>query len=258
VIDTHCHIDHAAFDADRNDVLARATAAGVTGVLVPAVRPATWSALRELAARQPIMRIALGVHPQVVPDLAPDEVGPDFVDQLARAIEDSGAVAVGETGLDGGTDMRKRQELLFRAHIRAARAVKKPLIIHVLRAHDAAPRILRDERAFEVGGVMHSYSGGEHLVPVYRAMNMRFSFAGPVTYANARKPIAAARSIPDELLLAETDAPDQAPAIHRGKRSEPAYVAAIIEALAQIRGVSPQQMAELTTENARRLFPEFG
>ncbi len=258
VIDTHCHLDIAAFDADRDAVLARAAAAGVTGVLVPAIRPATWNALVALARTRPLLRIALGIHPQIVPELTPDEVPANFADVLARAIEDSGAVAVGECGLDGGTGDQPRQEELLRAHIRAARATKRPLVLHVLRAHDAAPRILREERADEVGGVMHSYSGGAHLVPVYRALNLCFSFAGPVTYANARKPVEAARAVPAELLLAETDAPDQAPAPYRGGRSEPAYVAAVIEGLAAARGASAREIADLTTANARRLFGAFG
>jgi TatD DNase family protein len=181
-------------------------------------------------------------------------VPPDFAEVVARAVEECGAVAVGECGLDGGIADMARQEELFRAHIRAARAVKKPLVIHVLRAHDAAPRILREERADEVGGVMHSYSGGEHLVPIYRDLNLCFSFAGPVTYPNARKPVAAARAIPAELLLAETDAPDQAPAAHRGGRSEPAYVADVIAGLAAARGQAARQIAEATATNARRLF----
>jgi TatD DNase family protein len=258
MIDTHCHLDIAAFDADRDEVLARAAAAGVRGVLVPAIRPSTWDVVQQLARRSALIRIALGIHPQVVPDLTADEVPEDFAEVLARAIEDSGAVAVGECGLDGGTAEPERQEQLLRAHVRAARAVKKPLVIHVLRAHDTAPRILREERAYEVGGVMHSYSGGEHLISVYRDLGMCFSFAGPVTYPNARKPVAAARAIPDALLLAETDAPDQAPAAHRGGRSEPAFVAAVIEGLAAARGVSARQIADLTSENARRLFGEFG
>jgi TatD DNase family protein len=258
VIDTHCHLDIGSFDGDRDAVLARAVAAGVRGVLVPAIRPATWEQLRTLAARHAMIRIAVGIHPEVVPDLGSEETPADFAEVLARTIEDSGAVAVGECGLDGGTGEHARQEELLRAHVRAARAVKKPLVLHVLRAHDTAPRILREERAHEVGGVMHSYSGGEHLVSVYRDLGMHFSFAGPVTYPNARKPIAAARAIPDSLLLAETDAPDQAPASHRGSRSEPAFVAAVIEGLAAARGVTPRQIADLTTENARRLFGDFG
>ena len=258
VIDTHCHLDIAAFDADRDAVLARAATAGVTGILVPAIRPATWSALLALATGQPMLRVALGIHPQIVPALSPDEVPADFADVLARAVEDSGAAAVGECGLDGGTGDHERQEALLRAHVRAARATKRPLVLHVLRAHDVAPRILREERADEVGGVMHSYSGGEHMVPIYSGLGMCFSFAGPVTYPNARKPVAAARAVPAALLLAETDAPDQAPAAHRGGRCEPAHVAAVIEGLAAARGVPAREIADLTATNARRLFGAFG
>jgi TatD DNase family protein len=126
------------------------------------------------------------------------------------------------------------------------------VVIHVLRAHDAAPRIVREEGP--VQGVLHSYSGGAALVPVYRDLGLAFSFAGPVSYANARRPIAAARAVPEALLLAETDAPDQAPEGHRGGRCEPAFVAAVIAALAAARGTTVAAMAALTTANARRLF----
>ena len=258
MIDTHCHLDLAAFDRDRDEAVARAAAAGVTGILVPGVRPWTWPALGELAARHRLVRVAIGVHPQVVPELDRGEVSGDLTEQLLPAIEASGAIAVGECGLDGATPHRDYQEELFRAHIRAARIVGKPLVIHVLRAHDIAAKILKEERAHEVGGVMHSYSGGEHLIPIYRALNLCFSFAGPVTYPNARKPVAALRAVPAELLLAETDAPDQAPARHRGSRSEPAYVADVIAGMALLRGVSPREIADLTTANARRLFGDFG
>jgi TatD DNase family protein len=259
MIDTHCHLDLEVFDSDRAEVLARARAAGVRGILVPAIRPRTWGPLLELARTHHDLRIALGIHPQIVPDLDEAELPDDLADAIARAVVDAGrpVVAIGECGLDGATGEHERQEAIFRAHIRAARAVKKPLVIHVLRAHDAAPRILREERAAEVGGVLHSYSGGEQLVGVYRDLGMAFSFAGPVTYDNARQPIAAAHAIPDGLLLAETDAPDQAPAAHRGGRSEPAFVADVIAALAAARGVSTEEMALLTTANAEWLFGNF-
>ncbi len=248
MIDSHCHLDTAAFDGDRDAMFARARAAGVTGMLVPAIRPATWERVRALAGND--VRIGLGIHPQIVPELAPGEILD--ADALAAAAE--GAAAVGECGLDGGTANMELQERLFRAHIRAARAARKPLVIHVLRAHDAAPRILREERAHEVGGVMHSYSGGAALVPVYRDLGLAFSFAGPVTYAGARKPLEAARAVPAELLLAETDAPDQAPASRRGGRSEPAYVAEVIAGLAAARGQTVEHVAAITTANARRFY----
>jgi TatD DNase family protein len=248
LIDSHCHLDVAAFDRDREDVLARAAA--LTGILVPAIRPSTWAALR--AITHPLVRIALGIHPQVVPELTADEA--ITAESLAEAATAAGAVAIGETGLDGGTGDRERQEELLRLHVRAARLAKLPLVVHVLRAHDAAPRILREERAPEVGGVMHSYSGGADLVAVYRDLGFAFSFAGPVTYPNARRPLEAVRAIPDELLLVETDAPDQAPASHRGQRSEPAFLPEIIAAIATARGDDPARIAALTTANARRVF----
>jgi TatD DNase family protein len=164
-------------------------------------------------------------------------------------------VAIGECGLDGATGAHALQEQIFRAHVRAARATGKPLVIHVLRAHDAAPRILREEGP--APGVLHSYSGGADLVSVYRDLGLAFSFAGPVTYPGARRPVAAARAVPDALLLAETDAPDQAPAAHRGGRSEPAYVADVIAGLAAARGASAADIAALTTANARRVFASW-
>jgi TatD DNase family protein len=254
VIDTHCHLDVEAFDPDRDEMLARARAAGVTGVLVPAIRPRTWSALAALARQHAHMgmRCAIGIHPQVVPALTPPELGSDLAEQLARAIVDSGAVAVGECGLDGGTPDPERQELIFRAHLRAARTLALPVVIHVLRAHDVAPRIVREEGP--VRGVLHSYSGGAELVPIYRDLGLAFSFAGPVSYANARKPVEAARAVPAELLLVETDAPDQAPEGHRGGRSEPAFLPAVIAGLARARDAEPAELVAITTANARRLF----
>lgn len=254
VIDTHCHLDTPAFDADRNAVLARAAAAGVRGVLVPAIRPRTWPALVELAARthDAGVRCALGIHPQIVPALDADELAGDLELRLADAIARAHAVAVGECGLDGGTGSLDVQERLFRAHIRVARALRLPLVIHVLRAHDAAPRILREEGP--VDGVLHSYAGGAELVPTYRALGLAFSFAGPISYANARRPIEAARAIPPELLLVETDAPDQAPEGHRGGRSEPGFLPAVVAGLAAARGASVEETAALTAANAQRIF----
>jgi TatD DNase family protein len=252
MIDTHCHLDLAAFDRDRDEVVARAAAAGVVGMIVPAVRPRTWDSVRALARRHASagVRCALGIHPQVVPELDDAEWTGDLTARLVVAAAE--ACAIGECGLDGGAGAHERQEEIFRAHLRAARATDRPVIIHVLRAHDAAPRILREEGP--VRGVLHSYSGGAALVPVYRDLGLAFSFAGPVTYGNARRPIAAARAVPDVLLLAETDAPDQAPAAHRGGRCEPAFVAEVIAGLAAARGATVEAIAELTSANARRLF----
>ena len=258
MIDTHCHLDMPEFDGDRPATLARAAAAGVETILVPAVRPRTFSALTALARAPhdtPRIVLAIGVHPQVAGDLSADEraiaADPDRLAELART---AGAVAIGECGLDGASADLAEQERILRAHVRAARAAALPLVLHVFRAHGLAPRILAEEKAAEVGGVLHSYSGGEDLVPRYRDLGLHFSFAGPVSYQNARRPLAAARAVPAELLLAETDAPDQAPEPFRGRRSEPAFVAEVIAGLAAARGASTDEIATLTARNARRLF----
>jgi TatD DNase family protein len=245
MIDTHCHLDVAAFDRDRDEALARAVAAGVRGILVPAIR------VRPHAIAHPLVRVAVGVHPQIAPELDAAERALD-PEQLAALA--GRAVAIGECGLDGGTGERELQERLFRVQIRAARIAKLPLVVHVLRAHDAAPAIMKTERAHEVGGVLHSYSGGAELVATYAALGFAFSFAGPITYPNARRPVEAARAVPGELLLAETDAPDQAPASHRGQRSEPAFVADVIAGLASARGADVSEIAALTETNAQRIF----
>jgi TatD DNase family protein len=253
LIDSHCHLDLPAFDADRAEVVARARAAGVTGILVPAIRPATWDALIGLAAAHDL-DVALGVHPQIVPELDDAEraLAVD-ADALAAAIAaHPGIAAVGECGLDGGTAEPALQERILRAHLRAARALDLPVVLHVLRAHDAAPRILREEGP--VTGVMHSYSGGADLVGVYAGLGLAFSLAGPVTYPNARRPIEAARAIPADLLLAETDAPDQAPAPWRGGRCEPAMVTEVVAGLAAARGEPVDAIAKITADNTRRIL----
>jgi TatD DNase family protein len=261
MIDSHCHLDDAAFDDDREEMLARAVAAGVSGMLIPAIRPRTWAALAALPARYPIapLAIALGVHPQIVPELDADEraLAADATALTAAiaAARTPATIAVGECGLDGATADRETQETIFRAHVRAARELKLPLVVHVLRVHDVAPRILREERAADVGGVMHSYSGPAELVPIYRDLGFAISFAGAVTRANARRPILAAQAVPDDLLLVETDAPDQAPgADGPRRRSEPTDVALVIAALARIRGQSVDDVAARTAANARRVF----
>jgi TatD DNase family protein len=230
MIDTHAHLDVAAFDADRDEVLARAWAAGVEAIVVPAIRPPArrWA--------DPRVKIAVGVHPQIVPS---------FTGEVELDLD--GAIAVGECGLDGATGDKERQEQIFRRQIAIAREARLPLLVHVLHAHDLAPRILREERT--LGGIMHSYSGSAALVEIYRDLGFAFSFAGAICRPNARRPVEAARRVPAELLLAETDAPDQSPV--PGTRCEPAHVALVIDALGKARG---EDVRALTTANARRIL----
>ena len=207
MIDTHCHLDHPRFDPDRAEVLARARAAGVERIVVPGVYPSTWEALRDSAQAEPLLAFALGIHPQVLPalDAAQDDAHLEAPDaQLARG----GAVAVGECGLDGGSVTAgapmERQVAVLRAHLRLARKHRLPAMVHCLRAHPELRQLLEEEGLPEAGLVIHSYSGGPELVKIFAPLGCHFGLCGPVTYENARKPLAAAKLIPPERLLLET------------------------------------------------------
>jgi TatD DNase family protein len=260
VIDTHCHLDRPEFDADRDAVLARARAAGVTELVVPAIGPDGWDRLAAFAKATPGVHFGLGIHPQLLPELDPREDDRRLVD-LDAALSRGGAVAVGECGLDGPSAepgagpfpaALDRQLAVLRGHLALARSHRLPVLLHCLRAHPQLLALLQAE-PLPRGGVLHSYSGGVDLVRPYAALGMSFSFAGPLTYERARKPLEAARAVPRDRLLLETDAPDQTPRPHRG-RNEPAYLAEIVAALAAALDVSVAEVDALTTENARRLL----
>lgn len=264
MIDTHCHLDSERFDADRPVVLARAWAAGVEAIVVPAVGPLpgarSWEALLELPASDPRLHVALGIHPQLLPEL-PGQHDAAHLATLDQLLARGTAVAVGECGLDGPTAQAEpasapmeRQLAVLRGHFELARRHHLPLLVHCLRAQPALVALLEEEPPLERPIVLHSYSGGADLVRFYARKGCYFSLAGPVTFAEARRPLEIARAIPLERLLVETDAPDQAPHPFRGQRCEPAYLPTIVAAIARARGMAEPDVAAAVTENARRLF----
>jgi TatD DNase family protein len=258
MIDTHCHLDAARFDPDREEVLARAWAAGLEGIVIPAVGPEDWEALLALPREEPRLQVGLGIHPQLLPHLPPEE-DEAHLERLDALLARGGAIAVGECGLDGPSAVGaplERQVAVLRGHLALARGHGLPVLMHCHRAHPALVELFKQEPLPEAGVLMHSYSGGVDLARFYLQKGCHFSFAGPVTWAEARKPLDALRAIPPERLMAETDAPDQAPAPHRGQRSEPGYLPRILEGMARVRGEPVEELARRTTENARRLFRE--
>jgi TatD DNase family protein len=255
MIDTHCHLDLREFDGDRAEALGRARAVGVTDIIVPAIGPDGWEALAAFSRATPGVHFGLGIHPQLLPELGPERDG-EHLARLEAALAHGGPVAVGECGLDlpsaGAGAPMERQVAVLRAHLRLARRFGLPVMLHCLRAHEALLALLAEE-PLAAGGVLHSYSGSAEQVAAYARHSLHFSFAGPVTYERARKPLAAARAVPRERLLLESDAPDQTPRPHRG-RNEPAFLPAIAAAVASALGVAVEQLGAMTTANAKALF----
>jgi TatD DNase family protein len=255
VIDTHCHLDGSAFDADRAAVLARARAAGVSDLVVPAVGPGRWERLLALARATPGVHAGLGIHPQLLPSLDP-RADDRMLADLDLLLSRGGAVAVGECGLDGGSVAEgapmERQAAVLAGHLRLAAKHRLPVSLHALRALDPLLALLERE-GLPWGGVLHSYSGSAEQVAPFARLGLCFAFAGPVTYERARKPLLAARAVPGDRLLLETDAPDQTPRPHRG-RCEPAYLGEVLAAVAAALGRPGGEVEALTDANARRLF----
>jgi TatD DNase family protein len=256
VIDTHCHLDAERFDADRDAVLERAWAAGLEGLVVPGVAPETWDALLRWPAKDARVQVALGIHPQALPELPATEDAAHLA-QLDALLSRGVACAVGECGLDGPSADRapmERQIAVLEAHLRLACTKDLPVLLHCYKAHDVMLPLLQRVELPRRGVVLHSYSGGAGQVAAYARLGCWFSFAGPVTWEKARKPVEALRAVPRGQLLLETDAPDQAPVPHRGGRCEPAHLSAVLEAAARGLGMQASELAALTSANAKAVF----
>ncbi|MCS6899891.1 MAG: TatD family hydrolase [Myxococcales bacterium] len=252
LIDTHCHLDEANCPGGPDTVLERARAVGVGAFLTIGVG-SDLSPAREavaLARRRSDVRAAVGLHPHDA-----RKATPVLREDLARLAACPEVVAVGEIGLDYHYDHspRKTQQEVFRYFLGLARTLKKPAVIHTRKAPQDTLEILRDERAQEVGGIIHCFS--EDLSFARQALDLSFflSFSGIVTFKNARAIQEVAAWAPADRILVETDAPYLAPVPHRGKRCEPAYVVHTARFIAQLRGVSLETIAEQTTRNARQL-----
>ena len=251
LFDTHVHLDSAPLD---ERAFAPAREAGVVSAVAVGVSPAGWSRTIEVARAAGVSH-ALGIHPQVVPELD-DRTLDDALARLPSLLRESGAVAIGECGLDVPSGDLERQKRVFLAHLEIARSLHLPISLHVWKAHGPAVALLRDFGALPGGGVAHSYSGSAELVRDYLARGLCISFAGGITRSNAKRPKLAARAVPIDRLVIETDAPFQpagADARDR-KHGEPRDLGLILEALAAARGDDPDELAERTTDNARRIF----
>jgi TatD DNase family protein len=248
--DSHCHLNFEPLRDHLPQILQNAREQGVGHMLCVSVSIETFPEVLAIARAHPYIFASLGVHPDHQQDRDP------AVEELVRLAGEPEVVAIGETGLDYYRmqgDMSWQQQR-FRRHIRAARATRKPLIIHTREAAADTLRIMREEGAEDVGGVMHCFTESWDTAKAALDLGFYISFSGILTFRNADSIRAVAAQVPADRLLIETDSPYLAPVPKRGKVNEPAYVGHTARFLAELRGTPHEKLAELTTENFFYLF----
>ncbi|MES9857130.1 MAG: TatD family hydrolase [Sedimenticola sp.] len=249
LIDTHSHLDHPRFDDDRAQVLSRAVSAGVAVQVIPGIKRVWWPSIHSLCHSHPDLYPAYGLHPLFLSDHREGDI-----EQLKQWLQNKRAVAVGECGLDFFIENpeRERQRQLFEAQLALAADYRLPVIIHARKSVEEVTGILRNHP--QVRGVLHSYSGSKQQAQRLIDMGFMLGFGGPVTYSRATRLHRLVSDLPLQALLLESDAPDQPDAGHQGGRNEPAFLGAVLQTIARLRGISYEQLAETTSDNARQLF----
>ena len=249
-VDSHCHIPMIEMDGGVAAIIESARLQGIDKMLCVSVDMESYPTLLDLAGQYDCISASVGVHPNTA---MASEI---TIDELVRHARDPRVVAIGETGLDyfrseGDLDWQRDR---FRNHIRAAKQVNKPLIIHCREAKEDVLRILKEEGADEVGGVMHCFV--EDMETALRSIDLNFyiSFSGIVTFKSAVALQQVARQLPESHILIETDSPYLAPVPFRGRQNQPAYVRHVAESLAKLRETSLEQIAIVTTANYYKLF----
>ncbi|VAX03133.1 Putative deoxyribonuclease YjjV [hydrothermal vent metagenome] len=253
LIDTHCHLDVAAFDTDRDALLGRVRTAGVSRIVVPGITAAAWEKLLALCANETGLYPALGLHPMFL-----DRHHPDDLQVLETLIALHKPVAVGEIGLDfylPGTN-REQQKALFKAQLHTAHAAGLPVLLHVRKAHDETLALLRKTRV--CGGICHAFNGSLQQARQYIALGFKLGFGGMLTYQRSHKLHRLARELPLDSMVLESDAPDMPPANHHGQRNSPEYLPEILRALARLREEDSDTIAVQTTANAIQLLKLAG
>lgn len=249
-IDSHCHLNFPDLAARETEIMAHMQANQVTHALCVSVNLEDYPQVLAVAERHANVFASVGVHPDYEDIAEPD------VARLVELAKHPRVVAIGETGLDyfrltGDLEWQRER---FRTHIRAARAANKPLIIHTRSAAEDTLRIMREEGAEQIGGVMHCFTESQAVADEALALNFYISISGIVTFKNAIALKEVARNVPLDRLLIETDSPFLAPVPYRGKTNEPAWVSHVGAAVAELRGISVEALGRATTDNFFRLF----
>lgn len=251
LIDTHAHLDHERFKDDVDQVIERAKLAQVQSIITVGADLASSRQAVEFARRYPDVIATVGVHPHDA-----DSVSDSVLNEIAILAQDEGVVAIGEIGLDYHYDFSPRdvQRRVFAIQISLARELELPIVVHVREAYQDVMSILKSEHAEDVGGIVHCFSGDREVAKDCLDMGFYISVGGILTFANSQELREIIRGLPMDRILLETDAPYLTPVPYRGKRNEPAYVVHVAEALANLKGITFDEVAETTTLNACKLF----
>lgn len=249
--DTHAHLNAEQYNKDLAEVIDRAQKEGVSNIVVVGFDRPTIEKAMKLTEEYDFIYACVGWHPVDAIDMTEEDLL--WIEELTKHPK---VVALGEMGLDYYWDKSPKeiQKEVFRRQIRLAKKVELPIVIHNRDATADIVEILKEEEAKEVGGIMHCFSGSPETAKECTDMNFYISLGGPVTFKNAKKPKEVAEVIPLEKLLIETDCPYLAPHPYRGKRNEPGYVKLVAEQIAEIKGISTEEVARVTTENAKKIF----
>ena len=251
LFDTHVHLNAEQYEDDLQEVINRALEKGVQNMVVVGVDEPTIKKAIQIAETYDFIYASVGWHPVDAIDMTDEHLA--WIEELAQHPK---VVALGEMGLDYHWDKSPKevQKDVFRRQIRLARKVNLPIIIHNRDATEDVVTILKEEHVEEVGGIMHCFTGSIEVAKQCMDMNMYISFGGPVTFKNAKKPKEVATELPLDKLLIETDCPYLTPHPFRGKRNEPGYVSYVAEQIAELKGITYEELADITTANAKKLF----
>lgn len=247
IFDAHAHYDDKWFDEDRSALLLSMPENGVSYIVNAAVDIATAKTAVGYAEQYPHMYACVGIHPENLEGLADD-----YLDQLTELLKHPRVVALGEIGLDYHWDIpRDIQNRVFEEQLRLARELDVPVVIHDREAHGDVMELVR---RYKPRGLMHCYSGSTEMLKEVMRLGMSISLGGTVTFKNARVPVEVAEDVPLDRLLLETDAPYLSPVPNRGKRNDSRNIAYTAQRIAELRGMDAQELIDITTENAKRLY----
>ncbi len=253
-IDTHCHLDAAEFGTTQGELGAAAAHAGVERLVLPAVERANFGAVRALGTQYPSCLPAYGIHPMYV-----DHATPEDLTAMREYLALPNTVALGEIGLDFFVDgyCQQKQEHFFIEQLRLAREFDLPVLLHIRRAQDVVLKHLRQTRVR--GGIAHAFNGSRQQAEEFIKLGFKLGFGGAMTYDRASRLRALAATLPLESIVLETDAPDIPPNfLARGEPNKPEYLPRIAQTLAELRGLTLEQIAEVTTTNTLAVLSSPG